>query len=241
MNPLPGLRPGLRDGLPFVFLNIATTADGKLAPANRRFVPFSSPRDQLLLLQLRARADAVMAGARTVDSAPVNLGPGPEQFRRQRVKNGLAEHNLRVVVSGSGTLNPRAEIFRHKLSPLIVLVTERATRARIAQLKKLGAIVETCGEREIDFAHALRWLRQEWNVKRLLCEGGGELNQALLRARLVDEIYLTLSPLVFGGRRAPTLADGTGVEHLPDATLLELKAMRRAGDELFLVYRVLRA
>ncbi|MEY2428570.1 MAG: hypothetical protein QOJ40_1455 [Verrucomicrobiota bacterium] len=94
--------------LPFVFINVATTADGKLAPANRKFVPFSSRCDQQLLLELRTRADAVMAGARTVDLMPVKLGPGPAKYRRMRLKNGLAEYNLRVVVSGSGTLDPRA-------------------------------------------------------------------------------------------------------------------------------------
>src|SRR5213078_728397 len=104
--------------LPFVFLNVATTADGKLAPANRHFVPFSSKRDQELLLELRTRCDAVMAGARTVDSVPVNLGPGGKKYRDMRIKNGLAEYNIRIVVSGSGTLNPRAEIFKHKFSPL---------------------------------------------------------------------------------------------------------------------------
>src|SRR2546422_611875 len=100
--------------LPFVYLNVATTADGKLAPANRKFVTFSSQRDQQFLLELRSRADAVMAGARTVDLAPVNLGPGPIRYRRQRLRRGLAEYNLRVVVSGSATLSPRAEIFRRR-------------------------------------------------------------------------------------------------------------------------------
>src|SRR5438067_13914166 len=98
--------------LPFIYLNVATTADGKLAPANRKFVAFSSKRDQQLLLELRARADAVMAGARTVYLVPVNLGPGPSKYRRLRLRNGLSEYNLRVVVSGSGTLNPKAQIFR---------------------------------------------------------------------------------------------------------------------------------
>src|SRR3954471_18132565 len=92
--------------LPFVFINVATTADGKLAPANRHFVPFGSARDKQLLLQLRTRADAVMAGARTVDLSAVRMGPGGSRYRRMRLKNGLAEYNLRVVVSGSGTLNP---------------------------------------------------------------------------------------------------------------------------------------
>ena len=239
MNPLPSLRPKLRDGLPFVYLNVATTADGKLAPANRHFVPFGGKRDQELLIELRTRCDAVMAGARTVDSVPVNLGPGGKKYREQRIKNELAEYNIRVAVSGSGTLDPRAEIFKHKFSPLIVLVTGRAGKMRINRLKKLGAIVEISGDEELDFTYALRWLRTQWNVTRLLCEGGGEINGALFREDLVDEIYLTLCPIIFGGRDAPTMADGVGVEKLEDATRLKVKSMERVGDELFLIYSVL--
>src|SRR5208282_4384255 len=96
---------------------------------------FGSARDREHLLELRATADAVMAGARTVGSAPINLGPGPAKFRRLRLKNGLAKHNLRVVVSGSGLVNPQAEIFRHRFSPIIVLTTGRATPARLRQLR----------------------------------------------------------------------------------------------------------
>lgn len=226
---------------PFVFLNVATTADGKLAPANRHFIPFSSQRDQELLLELRARADAVMAGARTVDSVPVTLGPGGKKFRDLRRKKGLAEYNLRVVVSGSASLDPRAEIFKHKFSPLIILVSEQAPKARVARLKKLGAIVYACGKREVNFTRALRWLRQEWKVKSLLCEGGGEINAALFRENLVDEIYLTLCPKIFGGRDAPTMADGLGIEKLADATTLQLKSAQHIGDEMFLVYSTQRA
>lgn len=239
MNPLPCLRPRLRDGLPFAYLNVAMTADGKLAPATRHFVPFSSQRDQDLLHELRTRADAVMAGARTVDAMPLTMGPGGKKYRTLRLRNGLAEYNLRVVVSGSGTLDPRAEIFKHPFAPLILLVTERAGRTRVARLQKLGAIVHVCGEVDIDFPGALRWLRQEWGVKRLLCEGGGEINGALLQQGLVHEIYVTLCPVIFGGRAAPTLADGLGVNLLGDATRLKLKSHRRLGDELFLVYSVL--
>lgn len=238
MNPLPTLQPRLRRGLPFVYVNVATTADGKLAPANRNFVPFSTKRDQELLLLLRTRCDAVMAGARTVDAVPVNLGPGGKKMQRLRVENGLAEHNLRVVVSGSGSLNPRAEIFKHTFSPLIVLVSDRAPRSARTRLEKSGAIVHVAGDGEIDFRAACEWLRKEWEVKRLLCEGGGEINAALLRDDLVDEIYVTLCPTIFGGRDAPTLADGVGVDSLEEATHLRLKAMEQAGEELYLVYAV---
>src|ERR1019366_3845352 len=121
--------------LPFVFVNMAMTADGKIATANRAVSSFGSIRDHEHLLELRATADAVMAGARTVDSAAINLGPGPAKFRRSRLKNGLMENNLRVIVSGNGSLNPAAEIFQHRFSPILVLTTGRASKARLRQLR----------------------------------------------------------------------------------------------------------
>src|SRR5688500_10807482 len=103
--------------MPFTFINVAMTADGKIAPANRQFVPFGSKGDHGLLRELRATAAAVMSGARTVDSFPVNMGPGGKKYRDLRLKRGLAENNLRIIVSGSGSINPEAEIFKHKFSP----------------------------------------------------------------------------------------------------------------------------
>src|SRR5271165_1355459 len=97
---------------PFILINMAMTADGKIATANRSVSTFGSPRDHEHLLELRATADAVMAGARTVDAGPVNLGPGGAKYCRWRIRHGLAEYNLRVIVTGSGTVNPRAEIFK---------------------------------------------------------------------------------------------------------------------------------
>ena len=64
-------------GLPFVLVNMAMTADGKIATADRASASFGSRRDQEHLLELRATADAVMAGARTVMSGDIKLGPGP--------------------------------------------------------------------------------------------------------------------------------------------------------------------
>lgn len=79
------------------------TADGKIATANRAVSSFGSRRDHDHLLEQRATADAVMCGARTADLNPVNLGPGPKRFRDRRRRRGLAEYNLRILVSGSGT------------------------------------------------------------------------------------------------------------------------------------------
>jgi riboflavin-specific deaminase-like protein len=179
-----------------------------------------------------------MSGARTLDLSPVKLGTGPAKYRRLRLRRGLAEYHQRIVVTGSGTMDPGAEIFKHHFSPIIVLTTQRAPKNKLRALEKVANAVKICGERELDFAYALRWLRQEWGVKRLLCEGGGELNAALFEASLVNEVHLTLCPFILGGREAPTLADGKGFARLADAAQLRLASQKRIGDELFLVYAV---
>ncbi len=222
---------------PFVLVNMAMTADGKIATANRAVSSFGSPEDHEHLLELRATADAVLAGARTVDAGTINLGPGPARFRRLRLKRGLAEYNLRVIVSGSGSVNPAAHVFTKRFSPIIVLTTARATPARLKRLCALADEVKVCGDKELDFSEALYWLHAKWAVKRLVCEGGGEVNDALFRAGLVDELHLTICPLVFGGRSSPTIAEGIGFPSLAAAAEFERCRLRRRQDELFLVFR----
>jgi riboflavin-specific deaminase-like protein len=234
MNPNPTVR---NTKLPFVFVNMAMTADGKIATANRAVSSFGSARDHEHLLELRTTADAVMAGARTVNSAAINLGPGPAKFRRLRLKNGLMENNLRVIVSGNGSINPAAEIFQHHFSPILVLTTGRASKAKLRQLQAVADEVKICGRREINFREAFCWLRGKWGVKRLLCEGGGGLNDALFRAGLVDELHLTICPKIFGGRNAPAIADGRGFRRLAEALPLQIKSFKRIGIEVFVVFR----
>ncbi|MBM3882720.1 MAG: RibD family protein [Verrucomicrobia bacterium] len=224
--------------VPFVLVNMAMTADGKIATANGAVASFGSARDRAHLYELRATADAVMCGARTVAAGPILLGPGPAKYRRLRVRRRLAEYNLRVIVSGTGSLPASAAVFQKRFSPIVILTTERAGLATLRRWAQVADEVLVCGRREIDFPRALAWLRKRWQVRRLLCEGGGELNGALFAAGLVNELHLTICPWLLGGRRALTIADGVGVERLADATQLELKRRRRIGAELFCVYKV---
>ena len=223
--------------LPFVFSNFAMTADGKIAFASREFAPFGSGRDQEHMMELRATADAVMAGARTVETPGVTLGPGGKKFQRLRLRRGLREYNLRVIVSGSGSMDPDAEIFKHRFSPIIVLVCECAPARRVRQLRRVADAVGIFGKTEVDFASALRWLHEKWSVKRLLCEGGGALHEGILRAGLLNELHLTICPAIFGGKTAPTLADGKGFGKLAQANRLRLVWTKRFGNELFTVFR----
>jgi riboflavin-specific deaminase-like protein len=215
---------------------MAMTADGKIATANRTVSTFGSARDHEHLLALRATTDAVMAGARTVDSAPVNLGPGGAKFCRRRLKHGLAEYNLRVIVSGGGSINPRSEIFKQRFSPIIILTTDRIPAVKLKRLRGLADEVRICGREAIDFPGALQWLHARWGVRRLVCEGGAELNATLIDQRLVDELQVTVCPKIFGGRTAPTLADGAGAPGLAAAAGFHIKSLRRTGGELFAVF-----
>lgn len=222
---------------PFVLLNMAMSADGKIATANRVVASFGSPRDHEHLLELRSTADAVMCGAGTANSPDVTLGEGGPRHRRRRLRQGLAEFNLRVVVSGRATLQPDAGVLHEPGGPVVVLVCEHAPAARRRRLQAAGAEVAVFGKTRVDLPRALAWLKQTRNVNRLVCEGGGELNDAMFRSGLIDEIHLTLCPLVFGGRKAPTIAEGLGFARLPDAPRFEWVRMRHVGTELFATLR----
>jgi 5-amino-6-(5-phosphoribosylamino)uracil reductase len=214
---------------------MATTADGKIATANRAVTSFGSVRDLEHLYELRATADAVMCGARTVEISGSILGTGGAKFQRQRLKHGLAEHNLRVIVSGSGSIDSHAPIFTQGTAPLIILTTERISPDKLKQLSRLATEVAIFGKVDLNLPAALRWLRKKWRIKRLLCEGGGELNDAMFRADLVDEIHLTICPKIFGGSTAPTIADGLGLPELALTKRFHFQSIKAINAELFTV------
>ena len=100
--------------LPFVFVNMAMTADGKIATDNRVVHSFGSAQDLAQLYELRATADAILCGARTVEISNATLGNGGEKFRKRRLQNGLAEFPIRVIARGGGTIDPAARIFQKR-------------------------------------------------------------------------------------------------------------------------------
>ena len=123
---------------PFVLINMSMTADGKIATTNRLVSSFGSKRDHTHLLELRATTDAVMCGARTADLNEVNLGPGSAKFRKQRVKRGLAEYNLRIIVTGRLELGLKYSYLRResKSTPAVPLLN-------VPNHKRLGTLVAT--------------------------------------------------------------------------------------------------
>ena len=119
----------------------------------------------------------------------------------------------------------------------MLFTTQRTSPAQIIRLRERGAQVFVMGERRVDLVRAFHRLR-EHGVKRLLVEGGGTLNAELLRLRLVDEVYLYIAPLIFGGADAPTLADGVGLQR-KEAIHLQLSTAETLRDGGIVVHYVL--
>ena len=189
---------------PLVAAHFAMTADGKTS--TRAFTPalFTSPADKRRLQEVRAGTDAIMAGRGTVAADSMITELSRQDLRKGRVSLGLPPEPLRVVVSNAGTLDPDWKIFKYSGSPLVVFSTRRMPvdlRPVIARHAELFIF----SRRTVDLRKAHEILRSEFGVKRLVCEGGGTLLRSLASLDLVDEIFLTIAPVVFGGRLAPTL------------------------------------
>ena len=215
---------------------MAMTIDGKVSTYARTPATFPSKADKWHLLELRAQSDAVMVGAHTAATDHMSMGIPNAMLRRRRVRRGMAEYPLRVIISGTLSVERSWEVFQHDFSPILIFTSESAPKRKWREFESLAHLYE-CGRREVDLRVVMRILRREWRVKRLLCEGGPTLNWGLFRLGLVDEINVTICPKVFGGATAPTMVDGKGFlpEEAPDARLISVK---RKGDELFLVYRL---
>jgi 2,5-diamino-6-(ribosylamino)-4(3H)-pyrimidinone 5'-phosphate reductase len=223
---------------PFVTANFALTADGRTT--TRKFTPsdFSTPRDKHRLLEIRATCDAILVGGRTLAADQMSMGLPDAALRAGREKAGKSPYPLRVIVSNRGRLSPEWKVFSADLPPPIVFTTRQMPTRTISALTGRCDLYLHLSE-AVNLAAALATLREDYGVKRLVCEGGGTLLRALLELDLVDELHATLCPQVFGGKGAPTLTGVAGA-FLPKAVELRLAEMAVEGAECFTRWKVRR-
>ncbi len=113
--------------------------------------------------------------------------------------------------------------------PIVVVLSEQVSDAHLAGLRAEGVSYIFAGRTELDLGLALEILNRELGVKRLLLEGGGGANGALLRAGLVDEISLVVCPAVDGAKGAPSVFDSSEAEAGKPAPV---RAMTLASSEV---------
>ena len=210
-----------------VLSNTAISLDGRINTRERRFAFFGSARDHARMSGLRAGADAVLVGGATFRNWPHASLPDAED------RGHLRERPWNIVVTRSLDVPISAEfVGETAVRPLLL------TRAASLRGRTLGVDAEGwAGEGDLPVAWMLEQIARR-GVERLLVEAGGDLLFQFLAADAIDEMYLTLCPLVVGGP-APSLADGPGFD-LVDLRRMRLVSAEPEGDEVFLHYEAIK-
>ena len=217
-----------------VVVNAAASVDGKLSTRRREQVKISGADDFARVDRVRADSDAVLVGVGTVLADDPHLTLDDENYRDERQTAGRDPHPARVVVDSRARTPPDARILDDAATTYL-LTSEAAPADRLSALREAGAEVIVAGRTRVSFPDALAALESR-GVDRLMVEGGGEVIFSLFEDGLVDELTLYVGSVVFGGRDAPTLADGEGfVESFPR---LELRDVERLDDGVLLGYDV---
>ncbi len=216
-----------RDDRPFLYLNMVSSADGR-ATFEGRTEGLGSEADTLLLTELRALADAVLVGTGTVRAEGYGRMVRNAERVARREAAGLAPTPTAVLISRSFEIAWDAGLFAAADQPVIVYTGRGGTPPEVA------APVEVVRLEDPTPRTALADLRAR-GVRSLLCEGGPTLNSALLEAGVVDELFLTLTPLISGEPDALRIVEGEG---LPAPVQLTLEWALRHDEELFLRYAV---
>ena len=213
---------------PFVFINVAMTADGKIDTFARKGAAISSPHDKERVDRLRAESDAVMVGGKTLLEEDPKLTVKSETLRAERVARGLTPNPIKVGIVTNAALEPHARFLYEGQTKVVIFTTHQTSKDKLAFLRSQGVDVYTDHHDKVDLKNALATL-QELGVNRLMVEGGATLNFELLRLGLVDEVSAYLAPMIFGGASAPTMVAGSGLER-SDAIPLKLIHVERWDD-----------
>ncbi len=215
---------------------LAMTADGKIANERRSPARFGSAADKAHLEEQISLVDAVLFGAGTLRAYGTSLpitNPDLLQQRKER-----SPQPIHIVCSASGKIDPQLRFFSQPL-PRWLLTT--ATGAKLWQGKREFAqilVFETKDKliKSLDWSEVLTKLKL-LGIDKLAILGGGELIASLLKADAIDEFWLTICPVIFGGREAPTPVEGIGFFQ-QQGQRLELLSVKQVEQEIFLHYRL---
>ena len=213
---------------PYVFINTATSADGKIDTFERKGSAISSIRDKERVDQLRADADAVLVGGKTLLGELPKLTVKSEALREARVKRGVTPNPIKVGVVTSADIPLDSDFIKAGPARAVIFTTSRTSISQLETLRANGVEVFVDDAPRVNLGKMMETLG-ELGVKRLMVEGGGTINFELLRLGLVDELMIYIAPMIFGGDHAPTLASGFGLVR-NEAIAMKLKNVETHED-----------
>lgn len=202
---------------PFIHVNCAMSADGKIAGSNRKQVRISSDEDKQRVKNLRRQYDAILVGIGTVLADDPHL----------TVKGASYEENpIRIVIDPHGR-TPHEALVVNDAAPTIILTDDYCEKTWD------NADVIRCGT-PLDLEFAMDSLAKA-GIESILVEGGGETIASFFRKGMVDRYTVFVGSMIIGGRISPTPVDGDG--WIAEGGIgLELKSSEVLGNGVLLTY-----
>ncbi|RLF39048.1 MAG: 2,5-diamino-6-(ribosylamino)-4(3H)-pyrimidinone 5'-phosphate reductase [Thermoplasmata archaeon] len=206
---------------PYVIINCASSADGKIALPSRKQTRISCKEDRKRVLELRKSCDAILVGIETV------LSDDPHLTIR-----GSREQPIRVVLDSRCRLPKDAKVVSGNAKTIVFVGKGKA--------KPIGENVEVVEVKEekknfLDLKEVLKELYDR-GIRKLLVEGGGTVIWSFLKEKLFDEFLVYMRPVIIGGKTSPTIADGEGVESEDEMIRLRIGEVRKLGEGLLIKY-----
>jgi 2,5-diamino-6-(ribosylamino)-4(3H)-pyrimidinone 5'-phosphate reductase len=214
----------------YVILNAAMSIDGKIS-TRRNDSSFSSRKDWIRVHKLRSSVDGIVVGISTVleDNPMLNV-----RYYSKRTKDPV-----RIIIDSKARIPLNSRIIKSsKKIQTIVCTTHNASTRKISLLKKAGVLVLFSGKRKVNIKNLFQQL-ENIGLKRILVEGGGEINWSVLKIGLANELIVTISPVVIGGRNAKTLVEGDGISNITNGIKLKLsRTLINDKNEIVLFYKL---
>jgi riboflavin biosynthesis pyrimidine reductase len=229
---------------PCVVANFIESLDGVVAvprlPRSHAVIGDDSEADRFMLALLRACADAIVVGSGTLIASPEGTWridraypSAAEALAELRARRGRSEQPLLTVVSAGGSLDPAHPVLE---AGALVLTTEAAAPGLRASLPGVTEVAAVNDGDTVDLTRAVDVLRER-SCSVVLAEAGPSMFGSLVASRLVDELFLTVSPLLAGRAATARLGLVEGVELLPETRVAgRLRSVRTNGSHLFLRY-----
>ena len=218
----------VRTGLPYVIAKFAASLDGKIATHTGDSQWITGPEARQRGHHLRSQVDAILVGAGTV------IADDPQLTARRPDGRLASRQPLRVALDSSGRIPLAAQIFSPDLpGRTLVATTTAMAAARRRALKERGVEVATLpadASGRVSIPHLLAHLGQRQTLS-LMVEGGGEVLGSFFAAKVVQEVWAFLAPLIIGGEGAPGPVRGPGAVQLADATRLQDVHLEAVGKD----------
>ncbi|MFB5624366.1 MAG: 2,5-diamino-6-(ribosylamino)-4(3H)-pyrimidinone 5'-phosphate reductase [Nitrosopumilus sp.] len=210
---------------PYVILSAAISIDGKIATRTGNS-NLSSSEDFVRLHKLRTKVDGILIGKNTVMKDNPLL-----TVRYTRGKNPI-----RIILDSKGEISTKSKILQTSNKvPTIIATSKQITKTNLQKLNKFPVEVIITGEKSVNIKSLLKKLAEK-KIRTILVEGGGIVNWEFVKQNIFDELIITISPFLVGGKNAISLIQGDGFDKISKSPNLQLKSIKRLKNHIVLNY-----